>query len=95
MPKHEEHGQSAVPEGYVGKAIAVMECPIHGAHINLDLYLAPMQRWDVATMLAGSVMDTDAPLPIDQLTPEQAETFARDLLEAATEARQVIASAKN
>jgi hypothetical protein len=94
MPRNEENGVPAVPEGYTGKVIAVMECPLHGAHINLDLRLPAAQRWDMATFLASTLEDGDAALPVDQMTPEQAETFARDLLDAAHEAREMITQSK-
>lgn len=94
-------GPGPIPEGYTGKAISVMECPEHGAHVNLDLILTPAEAWDGAVMLAGASQDPDAqiaggvPLMIDQLTPDQCDAFARDLMEAAKAARAVIAALNN
>lgn len=91
-------GPGPIPEGYTGKAISVMECPEHGAHVNLDLILSPAEAWDGAVVLASASQDPDAlvaggvPLMIDQLSPEACEAFARDLMEAAAEARRQIAA---
>lgn len=94
MPKSE----SGIPEGYTGKAISVMACPVHGAHVNLDVLMTPREAWETATTLAAASSDPESqlggtvPVMVDQLSPEACETFARDLLEAAEQCRQQIAA---
>lgn len=94
MPKY--NGPGGIPEGYTGKAISVMECPIHGAHVNLDVLMTPLEAWETAAELAGASSDPECqvggsiPIMVDQLTPEACETFARDLMEAAAECRRQI-----
>lgn len=91
-------GPGPIPEGYTGKAITVFECPEHGAHVHLDLILSPAEAHDGAVSLYAAVQDPEArisggiPLMIDEMTPEQTEQFAADLMTAAAEARRTIAA---
>lgn len=91
-------GPGPIPEGYTGKAISVMECPEHGAHVNLDVIMTPNEAWESAKELAAASTDPDAqiaggvPVMVDQMTPEQCEALATDLMQAAAEARRQIAA---
>lgn len=91
-------GPGVIPEGYTGKLISVMDCPEHGAHVNLDVVMSPLEAWETATTLASASSDPEAqingsiPVMVDQLTPDACEAFAQDLMEAAAEARRQIAA---
>ena len=91
-------GPGPIPEGYTGKAIYVMACGEHGAHVNLDLMMNPLEAYTIAVALAEASQDSTAHVsgavafPVDQLTPEQCEAFAADLMEAAAAARGEIAA---
>lgn len=87
----------AYPQGYTGKVISVMECATHGVHVNLDVVLTPNDAWETAKTLAAASTNEDmqlnggVPVMVDQMTPDQCEAFAADLMEAVAAARQVIA----
>lgn len=89
-------GPGLIPEGYTGKAISVMKCQEHGAHVNLDVILTPNDAWESAKNMAAASTDQDAqinggiPFMVDQMSPEQCEAFAVDLMEAARRARDVM-----
>lgn len=92
------HSTNGIPDGYTGKVITVMACPGHGAHVNLDFVVTPNDAWESAKELAAASTDTSKhlaggiPMLIDQMSPEQAEEFAADLMEAAAKARDQIAA---
>lgn len=94
-------GPGVIPDGYTGKIISVMECPEHGAHVNLDVIMTPNDAWESAKAMAAASTDDDAqinggvPFMVDQLTPQQAAEFAADLIEAAKAARAVIDARSN
>jgi hypothetical protein len=94
------NGPGVYPEGYTGKLISVTGCTDHGAHVNLDVILSTEAAGEHADTLKAAVMDPEMqlhgsiPVMIDEMTPDQCEQFANDLLYAAREARDIIARHK-